>query len=247
MQFDWWTFALQAINILILIWVLSHFLFRPIANIIEQRRNETQEALKSAEEARKTAEGARAAAEAEKQKNASERFKILDAARADAQSQKEQIIAKAQDEAKEIVAAARTAAEKTSEDAEALKLRRAAELAVSMTGRLLANLPEDGRVAGYDRRLADLLGGLGEREAQSLRRDADELTLVVPRALDEGELAAIRKTLSSALPDVDAIAVEVDESRLAGLELRGPHAVVHNSLGADLQQMAEALSGETQD
>ncbi|MBN8902597.1 MAG: F0F1 ATP synthase subunit alpha, partial [Rhodospirillales bacterium] len=38
MQIDWWTLGLQAVNVLILIWILSRFLFRPVAAMIEQRR-----------------------------------------------------------------------------------------------------------------------------------------------------------------------------------------------------------------
>ena len=38
MRIDWWTLALQTVNVLILIWILSRFLFRPIMAIIEERR-----------------------------------------------------------------------------------------------------------------------------------------------------------------------------------------------------------------
>ena len=39
MRIDWWTLAFQTINVLILIWILSQFLFRPVVAIIEQRQN----------------------------------------------------------------------------------------------------------------------------------------------------------------------------------------------------------------
>ena len=38
MRIDWWTLALQTVNVLILIWILSRFLFRPIVGVIEERR-----------------------------------------------------------------------------------------------------------------------------------------------------------------------------------------------------------------
>src|SRR5210317_923131 len=37
MQIDWWTLGLQTINFLVVIWLLSRFLYRPIRKIIEER------------------------------------------------------------------------------------------------------------------------------------------------------------------------------------------------------------------
>ena len=40
MSFSWWTFALQAINFLILVWLLRRFLFKPVMAIVVQRKEE---------------------------------------------------------------------------------------------------------------------------------------------------------------------------------------------------------------
>lgn len=37
MELDWTTFLLEALNFLILIWILKHFLYRPILDVIAQR------------------------------------------------------------------------------------------------------------------------------------------------------------------------------------------------------------------
>ena len=42
MTIDWWTLGLQTINVLILIWLLAHFFWRPVAGMIEQRRAAAQ-------------------------------------------------------------------------------------------------------------------------------------------------------------------------------------------------------------
>ena len=34
MQIDWWTLGLQAVNALVLVWLLAHFLFRPVVDAI---------------------------------------------------------------------------------------------------------------------------------------------------------------------------------------------------------------------
>ena len=40
MSFSWWTFALQAVNFLILVWLLRRFLFKPVTAIVARRKEE---------------------------------------------------------------------------------------------------------------------------------------------------------------------------------------------------------------
>src|SRR5210317_1032300 len=61
MQIDWWTLGLQTINFLVVIWLLSRFLYRPIRKIIEEREAADKAAsdaaaqkLADAEEIRRT-------------------------------------------------------------------------------------------------------------------------------------------------------------------------------------------------
>src|SRR5277367_5620120 len=52
MTIDWWTLGLQTVNIVILIWLLQRFFWKPIAGMIAQRRVAAQKALADAEAAR---------------------------------------------------------------------------------------------------------------------------------------------------------------------------------------------------
>ena len=56
MQIDWWTLGLQTINFLIVIWLLSRFLYRPVRKIIEEREAADQAASDEAEQKLKEAE-----------------------------------------------------------------------------------------------------------------------------------------------------------------------------------------------
>src|SRR3974390_2877415 len=38
MRIDLWTLGLQTVNVLILVWILSRFLFRPVMKVIDDRR-----------------------------------------------------------------------------------------------------------------------------------------------------------------------------------------------------------------
>jgi hypothetical protein len=52
MKIDWWTLALQAVNAAVLIWLLAHFLFRPVADIIAARQKAAQQLLADASAAK---------------------------------------------------------------------------------------------------------------------------------------------------------------------------------------------------
>ena len=58
MTIDWWTLGIQAVNVLILIWLLARFFWRPVAAIIEQRRATAQQILAEAEAKRSQATNA---------------------------------------------------------------------------------------------------------------------------------------------------------------------------------------------
>ena len=55
MHFDWWTLALQTVNVLVLIWILARFFFRPVADIVAKRQAETNKLLADAAAAREQA------------------------------------------------------------------------------------------------------------------------------------------------------------------------------------------------
>ena len=40
MSFSWWTFGLQAVNFLVLVWLLRRFLFKPVTAMVARRKEE---------------------------------------------------------------------------------------------------------------------------------------------------------------------------------------------------------------
>lgn len=52
MNFDWTTFALEAVNFLILVWLLKRFLYRPVLDVIARRHAGVAKTLGDAESAR---------------------------------------------------------------------------------------------------------------------------------------------------------------------------------------------------
>ena len=49
MELSWSTFVLEIINFLILVWILKHFFYKPVLDVIAKRRSEIDDSLNSAE------------------------------------------------------------------------------------------------------------------------------------------------------------------------------------------------------
>jgi F-type H+-transporting ATPase subunit b len=56
MELDWTTLALEALNFLVLVWLLKRFFYRPVLTVIEKRRAETAKTIADAEAVRRAAE-----------------------------------------------------------------------------------------------------------------------------------------------------------------------------------------------
>ena len=56
MQLDWTTFGLEALNFVVLVWLLKHFFYRPVLAIIEARRAATAKTIADAQAVRRQAE-----------------------------------------------------------------------------------------------------------------------------------------------------------------------------------------------
>ena len=106
MKIDWWTLALQAVNAAVLIWLLAHFLFRPVADIIAARQKAAQQLLADASAAKAAAQSERDKAKAENEKLAEHRNEALKAVEAEAATEKAELLAAAQAEAEKLPAAA---------------------------------------------------------------------------------------------------------------------------------------------
>jgi F-type H+-transporting ATPase subunit b len=238
MQIDWWTLALQGVNALVLIWLLAHFLFRPVVNAIAERQKAAGQLLADATAAKAAAESEREKAAAE---TAAHRSEALKAAEAEAAAAKAALLAEGQAEADKLRAAAKAeidAARRT----EALAAEdRAGRLAVDIATKLLDRLPPEARVAAFIDGIATGLAKLPEGTRATLGADGASVRLTAARAVTPEEVEACRKALAGVLGHPVLLEVSVEPELIAGLELEAPHAVVRNSFRADLVRLKSEL------
>jgi len=241
MRIDWWTLALQTFNVLILVWILSRFLFRPVAAIIEERRAAAVKLLADAEAAKDEANAAREAAKVEAARLASARDETLRAAAAAAGTERAAALAAARVEVEHLRVAAEAEIRGARQAEAAAASDRAARLAVDIAGRLLKRLPDSARVDGFIDGLAGALASLPAASRDGLGAGEDA-RLKAARPLNEAEVKSCSDAFAKAIGRPFAFSLYVDPDLIAGLELETPHAVVRNSFRADLSRIVEELT-----
>lgn len=241
MHINWWTLALQAINVLVLIWLLSRFLYRPVVAAIAARQAAADKLLADAAAAKAQAETEAAALKARNEAQATDseqlhaevraaadadRARLLEAARVDA--------GKVGEEAQAGIAAERDAMRKALET-------QAAILAGDMAAKLVQHLPPATVQQAMFEALTGQLATMADTErAKTL--GGGRLTIVSPAPLEEADRARYRDALANLLPAPLDLAFEADPALIGGCELHGAHVHIRNSWRADLDDMLGHLA-----
>jgi F-type H+-transporting ATPase subunit b len=241
MHLDWSTLILQTINVLVLLWLLRRFLFRPVAAIIAERRDAAEKLLAEAATARQEAQAGAEQAALHEKALAADSDRILAEARATAAKERAELLQRSKDEA----AQARDAAQVTLEqqrDAMRRELEvEARHLAVTIAARLLDRVPPEALNSALLQSLDAWLTTLLPSELNSLAGPGEALEVVTAAALDPATQATCADMLRKRFGDLPAPRFGIDPSLIAGIELRGSHARLQNNWRADLDRIAEEL------
>jgi F-type H+-transporting ATPase subunit b len=241
MTIDWWTLGIQTVNVVILVWLLGRFFWRPMAAMIEQRRATTQNIVDEAEAKRDQATAALAGIELTRAGFAQERDAILAAAHEAAERARTARLDEVEKEIAALQAAAKAAMEKEKEAADKVWAERASRLAVEIARRLVARLDGEAVRAAFLGWLLEEIRALPDpaRRAASngVALEAISATLIDPAAQER-----YCGLISKALGAHPQIIFRTDPALIAGLELHGPHFVVNNSWRADLTEIVADLT-----
>jgi F-type H+-transporting ATPase subunit b len=247
-SFDAWTFAFEAVNFLVLVWLLKRLLYKPVLAMIEARRKETADTLARAEARRSEAEQLRARYEARLAEWETERVRLrqtleqeIAAARRTAMAE----LAKALDE--ERARAAVLDARRREEEAQ-----KTADTALELAARFLSRLVE--RLAGpeLEARLAaaflDDLASLPSARREALARALHEdgpVRVASAYALQEPQRQAIQRALTAIGEREVPCIFEQDSALRAGLRVSAGALVLRANLADELGYFAGNVHGST--
>jgi F-type H+-transporting ATPase subunit b len=245
MTIDWWTLGIQTVNVVILVWLLERFFWRPVAALIEQRRATTQRMLAEAEAKRSQAAAALAEIEPTRAGFAQEREAILTAAHEAAERARAVRLEDAAKAAASLEAAAKAAIEKEKKAADKAWAERASRLAVEIAERLAARLDGPAVRATFLDWLLKEIRTLPDSARQAVAANGVALEAISATPLDPVDQERYRELIGEAFGAHPQIAFKADPALIAGLELHGPHLVVSNSWRADLTQILADLTHDS--
>lgn len=238
MSLDLWTIGLQAANVLILLWLLRRFLYRPLQQVLEQRRKSSAELIEQARQGQAEV----AAGRAELARQRAEIATLHDQALAEAQTtvatERARLLGAAEGEAVERAKAAAAALEAERVTARTALADEAAALALDIARRLLQHQPEAIVLAPF---LREACAEVGRLAPAARPASGEEVEVVTARIPGEAEQARCREELQAALGCVPRLRFSTDPALLAGVELRLPHAVIRSHWSQDLASIRDAL------
>ena len=244
MTIDWWTLGFQAVNVLILIWLLARFFWRPLANFVLQRQQAIEADLAAAAAGQEKLVRERAEIDKVRSGFAAERDAILKAAHEEAAKQAATLIEEARQAARTSLEQARAQIDEARAAAATEWQQRAARLAVDIARRLVSRL--DPAIAGqaFIGTLTAEIGRLPEEVRRSALAAGSVLRATVAAPLEDALEAQCREKVSGALGGPCRLEFSTDPALVAGIELEGPHFRIANSWRADLEQLMKELGGE---
>jgi F-type H+-transporting ATPase subunit b len=251
MRFDPWTFGLQAVNFLVLAWLLNRFLYRPVLGIIAARKAATDKVVAEAQAERTSAEALRRDLELQKSALAEALGAELSRAHDAAEAERAAILAKARREADEAQAAAQLALERQRTEAVRELGRDAARLGVSIARRLL----DEPSAAAVQARLVEqicedvraLAPDDRRRIAESIAPPSPPPIAVTAVPLDAPAQADFAARLSEALGAPVRPDWRVDPALIAGVELQFAFTILKRSWLDDLKRIqAELIHDDAQ-
>ncbi len=240
MTIDFWGLGLQAVNVLILVWLLSRVFWRPVAAAIAKRQETASAAMETAQATQAKADATLAEVSKARTGIETERNAALAAAKADAESATQAALAEARTTADAMLAAAKSTIEKNTEVARKANATQASDLSLKIAAKLLARLNGPAVQSAFLAQLIEAIEKMPAADRATLADDPKGIEIVA--AIDTGaEQDTIEKAVKTALGGTPDLRFVTDPALIAGLELRSPHFVLHNSWQADLTQVRKAV------
>lgn len=240
MQFDWTTFVLEAINFLILVWILKHFFYRPVLDVLDARQKRVHTEVARAEQLQQESESLKQQYEtrlADWSKEREQARQQLDRELTQLRAAGIQDIKKAL-AGEEAKARARDAAMVTSRARELI--RKATGDAYSNAAAMLQRLASPELTLSIVRMFQEDLSTLPPAEHEALRKAGQALganltvDIAAAHSLDDRSLAEINKALSAAVGQPLKVAFKITPELIAGLRVAVGECLLHANLSEEL-------------
>jgi F-type H+-transporting ATPase subunit b len=223
MLIDWFTVAAQAINFLILVWLMKRYLYRPILHAIDEREKKIAAELADADAKRAEAKQERDEFEHKNEVLDQQRVALLSKATDEAAAERTRLLNEATRAADELAAKRRDALEAEQKDLSDEITRRTHQEVFALTRKTLGDLAS----VDLEKRMCDVftdrlrsLNGEVKKELSAATENGNQSTRVrsafdLPTEQRSQIQTALNETMSADVP----IQFDADPDLISGIEL----------------------------
>ncbi|HSR01250.1 MAG TPA: F0F1 ATP synthase subunit delta [Methylophilaceae bacterium] len=241
MQFDWTTFVLEVINFIVLLWLLKHFFYKPVLNILDARQERVRKELARAEKLQKDAD----ALKHEYQARLADWEKEREQARQNLEEELTQLKIVSTDNIKQSLLdekakwQVKNQAITASHDAEVA--RQAASEAYANVAAMLSRLATPELTANILKIFLEDLVQMPESELTALRKAAQafegdaQVEVTSAHSLDNKVLSKISNALTEVTQHKLHITFKLNSELIAGLRVTIGECLLHANLAEELQ------------
>ena len=221
MLFDWFTVLAQIVNFLILIWLLKHFLYKPVLKAIDAREKRIADLLSKTKQNELQMQQQKDKLSAKNAAFSKERETLLTQAQTDAEQQKETLLSQASEE----VMAQRykwVSALQKEQDKLTLDIHQRTQRAVfDIARKTLQDLSSSELEVQIIKIFIDRLDKLGDKERQQFSGNGTgELLLRSAEDLDDNSKQTLKTAIENTFPGA-TLRFECAPQLLSGIEMTG--------------------------
>ena len=246
MLIDWFTVGAQIVNFLILVWLLKHFLYKPILDAIDAREKRIAAELADADTKKADAEKERANFEDKNKVFDQQRSGLLAKATDDAKAERERLIDEAKKNA-ESLQATQADALRTAQTRLGIEITLLAEKEVFAIARKaltdLATVSLEERIGEvFTRRLRELDPKSKELLGAALKNSSQPALVRSAFDLPTAQKAAIQNALNETFSAAVRIRFEDSQDVICGIELNANDQKVAWSILSYLNELSKKVS-----
>lgn len=225
MLIDWFTVGAQAINFLVLVWLLKRFLYQPILDAIDERERRIAAELADAAAKQAAAQAERASFEQKNQAFDEQRATLLNQAVDEVQAQRRRLLDEARQAADTLAAQRAEALRSEANQLNAAIALRTQQEVFAIARKALTDLAgadlEGLMVQAFTRRLSTLDGAAHAAFARALQTTADPACVRSAFELPPAQRAAIQQGIDTTFGMPVRLRFETAPDLVSGIELTG--------------------------
>ncbi len=238
MEINWSTFALEIVNFLVLVWILKRFLYRPVLNVIAQRRAGIEQTLSQAETVRTEAKQLQQQYENRLQDWATEQQRSRDKLRVEVDAERQTLLDKLHKEIDKERERIAVLTEREQATAQRVGEEQAFTLAARFTASLLNKLSGPELEALLIKLFVSEITALSTEKLKALRSQwksaSGEIAVSSSFDLSNAQQTELSKCLKALSQQDLVVNYSVDSSLIAGLRISMGDWILQANLANEL-------------